>query len=105
MDLFLLQNGIPTALFLGLLAIAVAVILAVKVRAADSGTALMHEIASAIEEGAKAYLRRQIMTISTIAAVLFFLIMYFKGPATAFGFLIGAGCSLLAGYIGMRVAV
>jgi K(+)-stimulated pyrophosphate-energized sodium pump len=105
METFLLQNGIYAALFLGLLAIAVAIVLAVKVRAADSGTAIMREIASAIEEGAKAYLRRQIMTISAIATVLFFLIMYFKGPATAFGFLIGAGCSLLAGYIGMRVAV
>ena len=105
METFLLQNGIYAALVLGLLAIAVAIILAVKIRAADSGTEIMREIASAIEEGAKAYLRRQITTISAIATVLFFLIMYFKGPATAFGFLIGAACSLLAGYIGMRVAV
>jgi len=113
MDSFLLQYGIPTALALGLLAIATAVVLAVKVRASDSGTALMHEIAAAIEEGAKAYLRRQIMTISSIASVLFLLIFIFKGlasgwitgGATALGFLIGAGCSLLAGYIGMRVAV
>ena len=63
-------------------AIAVAVILAVKVRAADAGTALMREIAAAIEEGAKAYLRRQIMTISAIAVVLFVLIFIFKGGAT-----------------------
>jgi K(+)-stimulated pyrophosphate-energized sodium pump len=105
MATFLLQNGIPTALVLGLCAIAVSVFLAVKVRAADAGTALMGEIASAIQEGAKAYLRRQIFTISCIAVVLFILIFYFKGGATALGFLIGATCSLLAGYIGMRVAV
>ncbi len=105
METFLINNGIYAALFLGLLAVAVAIILAIKVRAADSGTEIMREIASAIEEGAKAYLRRQIMTISAIATVLFFLIFYFKGGATALGFLIGAGCSLLAGYIGMRVAV
>ncbi len=105
MDLFLLQNGIPTALGLGVLAIITAVILAVKIRAADAGTALMKEVAAAIEEGAKAYLRRQIMTISAIAVVLFILIFFFKGSATALGFLIGASCSLLAGYIGMRVAV
>jgi K(+)-stimulated pyrophosphate-energized sodium pump len=105
MDTFLLANGIPSALALGVLAIATAVILAVKVRAADSGTALMHEIAAAIEEGAKAYLSRQIKTISAIAVVLLILIGIFKGPATALGFLIGAACSLLAGYIGMRVAV
>ena len=105
METFLLQHGIPTALVLGVLAVASSVFLALRVRAADSGTALMREIASAIEEGAKAYLRRQIFTISCIAVVLFFLIFYFKGGATALGFLIGATCSLLAGYIGMRVAV
>ena len=37
--------------------------------------------------------------------VLLILIAIFKGPATALGFLIGATCSLLAGFIGMRVAV
>ena len=105
METFLLHNGIQTALGLGLLAILTAVILAVKVRAADTGTALMREVAAAIEEGAKAYLRRQIMTISAIAVVLFGLIFYFKGGATALGFIIGASCSLLAGYIGMRIAV
>ena len=105
METFLLQHGIASALVLGVLAVASSVFLALKVKAADSGTAAMREIASAIEEGAKAYLRRQIFTISLIAALLFVLIFFFKGGATALGFLIGATCSLLAGYIGMRVAV
>jgi K(+)-stimulated pyrophosphate-energized sodium pump len=105
MEPFLINNGIPTALGLGVLAIVTAVILAIKVRACGTGTDLMREIASAIEEGAKAYLSRQIKTISAIAIVLLGLIWYFKGGATAIGFLIGATCSLLAGYIGMRVAV
>ncbi|MCE0496525.1 MAG: sodium/proton-translocating pyrophosphatase, partial [Methylacidiphilales bacterium] len=105
MDSFLLQNGIPTALVLGLVAIATAVILAVKIYAADTGTDLMREIAAAVQEGAKAYLRRQILTISGIAAILFILIFIFLGGAAALGFLIGASCSLLAGFIGMRVAV
>ena len=113
METFLIQNGIYVALALGLLAVAVAVILALKVRAADTGTDLMREIASAIEEGAKAYLSRQIKTISAIAVVIFVLIYISKGlavgwasgGATALGFVIGATCSLLAGFIGMRVAV
>jgi K(+)-stimulated pyrophosphate-energized sodium pump len=110
---FLINNGIYIALALGLLAIAVAVTLALKVRAADTGTDLMREVASAIEEGAKAYLSRQIKTISAIAVVIFLLILISKGiavdwpsgEATALGFVIGATCSLLAGFIGMRVAV
>jgi len=110
---FLIQNGIFVALALGLLAIAVAVILALKVRSADTGTDAMREVAAAIEEGAKAYLSRQIKTISAIAVALFVLIFIAKGlasgwetgGATALGFVIGASCSLLAGFIGMRVAV
>src|ERR1700733_3624207 len=105
MEQFLLQNGIPAALVLGALAIVTAIILAVKVHAAGTGTDLMREIAAAVQEGAKAYLSRQIKTISSIAVVLLVLIGIFKGVPTAIGFLIGATCSLLAGFIGMRVAV
>jgi K(+)-stimulated pyrophosphate-energized sodium pump len=113
METFLLQHGIPTALGLGILAIISAVFLAIKVRSADAGNAAMAEIASAVEEGAKAYLARQIKTISAIAVILFLLIFVAKGvivgwdrgAATAIGFVIGAVCSMLAGFIGMRVAV
>jgi len=105
METFLLQNGIPTALVLGALAIVTAIFLALKVHAADTGTDLMREIAAAVQEGAKAYLRRQIMTISAIAALLFILIFIFISHAASIGFLIGASFSLLAGFIGMRVAV
>jgi K(+)-stimulated pyrophosphate-energized sodium pump len=110
---FLIQNGIYIALGLGLLAIAVAIFLALKVRAADAGNAAMAEVASAVQEGANAYLSRQIKTISVIAVLLFVVILVSKGiitgwpngGATAFGFVIGAVCSMLAGFIGMRIAV
>jgi K(+)-stimulated pyrophosphate-energized sodium pump len=113
METFLIQNGIFIALGLGLLAIVSAVILAIKVKSSDAGNAAMAEIASAVEEGAKAYLARQIKTISAIAVILFILILVAKGViigwpsggATAIGFVIGAVCSMLAGFIGMRVAV
>jgi K(+)-stimulated pyrophosphate-energized sodium pump len=113
METFLLNYGIPTALALGFLAILTAVFLALKVKAMDAGTAIMQEIAGAVEEGAKAYLSRQIKTISVIAVIIFLLILISKGyilgwqsgGATAIGFVIGACCSMLAGFIGMRVAV
>ena len=74
----------------------------------SAGNERMREIAGAVEEGAKAYLRRQVITISSIAVVIFILLFFFMkdaAGATALGFLIGASCSLVAGYIGMRIAV
>src|SRR5256885_12577764 len=65
----------------------------------------MREIAGAIQEGAKAYLNRQVITISSIAVIIFILLFIFKDRPTAIGFMIGAFCSLSAGYIGMRIAV
>src|SRR5207249_2186603 len=69
------------------------------------GNARMREIAGAIEEGAKAYLNRQVITISAIAVVIVILLIIFKDMPTAVGFIVGAVCSLTAGFIGMRVAV
>jgi K(+)-stimulated pyrophosphate-energized sodium pump len=69
------------------------------------GNDTMRRIAAAIEEGAKAYLNRQILSVSVIAVVIFFVLGFTRDFFTAFGFLIGAGCSMAAGYIGMRIAV
>src|SRR5881296_2580211 len=65
----------------------------------------MRQISAAVQEGAKAYLNRQVVTISAIAVVIFILLFFFKDHSTAIGFVIGAFCSLSAGYIGMRIAV
>jgi K(+)-stimulated pyrophosphate-energized sodium pump len=71
----------------------------------SAGNEKMREISAAVQEGAKAYLNRQVKTISVIAVVIFVLLFFFKDHATAVGFVIGASCSLAAGFIGMRVAV
>ena len=65
----------------------------------------MRRVASAIEEGAKAYLNRQLLSVGIIAVIIFFLLGFTRDFFTAFGFVIGATCSMAAGYIGMRVAV
>ena len=69
------------------------------------GNAKMIEIADAIREGSRAYLKRQNITVAGAAAVVTILIWYFINGTTAAGFLIGAFASGLAGYLGMMTAV
>ena len=73
----------------------------------SAGNERMQEIAKAIQEGASAYLNKQYKTISVIAVILFFVIGFVPklGWTMAFGFLVGAVFSALAGYIGMNVSV
>jgi len=87
------------------LAIIYGIILIWQVLKADAGSEKMKEIASAIQQGAKAYLNRQYKTVSIIAVLLAIILWFALGPKTAIGFLIGAIFSALAGYIGMNVAV
>ncbi len=101
----LVSHGFELSLACGLLALIVAVVLIRKVIAAPAGNERMKEIAGAIQEGARAYLNRQIATISVIAVLIFVVLLIFRDLPTAVSFLIGAVCSLAAGYIGMRVAV
>src|SRR5262249_42614873 len=65
----------------------------------------MIEIASAIQEGAAAYLNRQYTVIAVIGIVGAIIIGVALGPVTAVLYLIGAACSATAGYVGMNVSV
>ncbi|OGE27722.1 sodium-translocating pyrophosphatase [Candidatus Daviesbacteria bacterium RIFCSPHIGHO2_01_FULL_40_11] len=79
--------------------------LIVEILKKDSGDEKMREIASAIQVGAGAYLKRQYQVVAIVALVLSALIYYALGQNTAVGFLVGAMLSALAGFIGMSVAV
>ena len=76
-----------------------------RIRKAGEGSDAMRQIAAAIREGSRAYLRRQNRTVALAAVVLAALLWAFFDWQTALGFLIGAVASALAGYIGMMTAV
>jgi K(+)-stimulated pyrophosphate-energized sodium pump len=94
-----------------LAALAVAVILVREVLAADEGTDSMKKIATAIQEGANAYLGRQLRTVGVFAVIVFFLLLLLPADdwnqraGRSIFFLIGAVFSATTGYIGMWLAV
>src|SRR2546421_8373577 len=103
--LSILNSGVPLSMVCAVIGLAFAFFLIAAVKLAPSGNERMREISGAVQEGARAYLNRQVKTISIIAVVIFILLFIFKDHSTAIGFVIGAFCSLVAGFIGMRVAV
>jgi K(+)-stimulated pyrophosphate-energized sodium pump len=102
---FFIDAGLPVSMVCALIGLAFAVYLIKTILASSAGNDRMKQIAGAIEEGAKAYLGRQVRSIAVIAVLLVILLAYFKDGQTAIGFVLGAVCSLAAGFIGMRIAV
>ena len=95
---------------ISLVALAIAYALRAQVLAASEGTEKMQEIASAVQEGAAAYLNRQFKTLSYFVGIVFFLLFALPGHTDirigrSIFFLLGALFSAAVGYNGMWLAV
>ncbi len=100
-----MSNYLFFSIATSILAIAAGGVLSAWVIGRKAGNDKMKEIASAIQKGSKAYLNRQYRTIGVVALIVFFLLGLVLNWPTAWGFLVGAVFSGIAGYVGMNVAV
>lgn len=89
----------------GVLAILYGIVAYRQVVAAPAGNETMQKIASAIAEGAAAYLNRQYRTIAIVGVVVTIILAATLGLHVALGFVVGAVLSGAAGYVGMNVSV
>ena len=83
-----------------------------KVLKFSEGTDLMKKIAASIRDGANAYLKRQYSTVAKVFVVVFIVLLiiaFGSGGAmlskfTPFAFVTGGIWSMLAGFVGMKIA-
>ena len=92
-------------IFTGLIAVFYSYLLSKQILKASPGNAKMQEIAEAIQIGAKAYLKRQYVTIAVVGVVILAIVSYFFTPLVGLGYFIGATLSGIAGYVGMLISV
>jgi K(+)-stimulated pyrophosphate-energized sodium pump len=105
------MEWIGVASLTGIVALLFVVYIARKVMRQDPGTPEMVAISDAVYEGAMAFLKREYRAIGIFAIVVAILLaLGLKGQgwrfsiATALSYLVGAACSLTAGYVGLSIS-
>ena len=102
---FLTDHGVVIALVCAAAAVVYGALTARALLALPAGNEEMRSISGAIQEGARAYLNRQYMTIAGVGVVLAIALIFIQDAYVAVGFVIGGVASAATGYIGMNVSV
>jgi len=103
MDVLGMPPGCLAAL-IGIIGFVFALALFLWIRGRDAGTDLMKEISERIHSGAMVFLKREYSILVIFIVIVFALLFWKIGLQTAFAFLGGAACSMLAGFVGMKAA-
>lgn len=99
-----METWTMAAPYLGLAGLLCSLLLYSRIKKGDVGTPLMAEISEAIHEGAMAFLKREYTILLVFVIIVFALLFAFVGQNTAYAFLCGAFCSIVAGFTGMKAA-
>jgi K(+)-stimulated pyrophosphate-energized sodium pump len=102
---FLTDHGVIVALVCAGLAVTYGLLTTQQLLALSPGNTEMQRISGAVQEGARAYLRRQYTTIAAVGVVLFVALIFIQDIKVAVGFAIGGILSGATGFIGMNVSV
>jgi K(+)-stimulated pyrophosphate-energized sodium pump len=102
---FLTDYGVVIALLCAGAAVVYGAVVTRRLLALSPGNERMREISVAVQEGARAYLRRQYTLIAAVAIPLAILLLILQDWLTAIGFLLGGALSGAAGFIGMNLSV
>jgi K(+)-stimulated pyrophosphate-energized sodium pump len=92
------------ALAAAALGVVVAGLIFLNIRRRACGTPEMQAIAAAIRSGAMAYLKAQNVRLGVFAAIVFALLLWALGAASAWTFLLGVTTSGVAGFVGILSA-
>ncbi len=105
------MGWIGVAALTGIIALLFVLVTARRVLSQDPGNEKMVAISEAVHEGAMAFLKREYKAISIFAAIVALLLTFgLKGQGwhfsilTAISYILGAACSLAAGYVGLSIA-
>src|SRR5947207_15835415 len=92
----ILQSGVRLSLICAVVGLGCAFILIAVILRSSPGNERMRQISGPVQEGAKAYLNRQVMTTSAIGVVIAVVLFFIKHHPTAIGLVIAAFRSLAA---------
>jgi K(+)-stimulated pyrophosphate-energized sodium pump len=98
------MTSMAMAPLLGILGLAMALAMYRYVVAQPAGNATMVEISHQIHTGAMAFLRKEYTILAWFVLIVAVLLAVFIDPRTALAFVVGALCSMLAGFFGMKAA-
>jgi len=88
----------------GLVSLAFAIFLSIRVIREKPGNELMQEISNMIEQGAMTFLKREYSVLVIFVILVSLILTIVRGHITGITFIVGAICSGLAGFTGMKIA-